>query len=938
MQEFPLSQTRAGMIPSRRMASQSTTRSLLLLLLWLGLAAFFSPSVIGLGNYSGDAPERIARTLTIIQKNYYDPGMIRPKKILEEGLNALASKIPELLLKHHYGLFAQLEVSLAGRSQMIPVRKMEKLSDISPVVGGVFNFLSSIYKGEVKPEDREYAFISGMIRSLDPHSSLLTPDMFKEFKTQTEGEYGGIGIVVGIKDEELTVIAPLEGTPASRAGLQSEDKIVEIDHVPTINMPLTEAVKKLRGEVRSRVVLLVKRKTRSPWEETLTREKIVIQSVRSKVLTGGPKKVGVLSARSFQEDTYDDLEKSVRSMVSGQTPVSGLILDLRNNPGGLLDSALRMADLFLDSGDILHTVGADNVRRETTKASTGYDITGIPMIVLVNQGSASASEIVAGALKNNNRALVIGTQTFGKGTVQSLFGLRDGSAIKLTIAQYLTPGGISIQAVGITPDIALIPTSVTDEGFDLWANRPFGEKTLDDHLKNKAINDKEKPVVTLRYLQEEAKKENDNEYAIEIDESKDYPLALANRILTAAASDSKQEWISRARPLLQEEADKQDRLLTKTLAKKNIDWTLSAGAEGNDARAQLELFSAFSEKETKKAVSKLEAGKEIVWSVSVKNRGDKDVGRLLGIVRSENSLLDEREFVIGHLKPGESKLVSVPVKIPDEIISFEEKTTIEFLHGKGSPADSLVIPVTLVEKQKPALAYRYDILDNGTEGSTGNGNGIPERGETVSLVLTLKNVSQSVADELTVNLRNVENESEIFLREARAQLTGLTPSSEATTRVSFQIASNFSKEELKLEVQVTEKTTRAGFTDTLSFPFSSGGKGIFDPPRGSEQSPPVIRIGQQRLKEDGSELTVSGTAEDDGGVADILIFVGSRKVLYQSGSPANAKKMDFTAVIPLEKGANFVSIQARDNRKFSSLKSLSIVYGHKTDLGPQAEL
>lgn len=926
------------MITFPKMTSQTTLRALALLFLWLGFSAFFSPSVIGFGSSSAEVPDRIARTLTIIQKNYYDPGMIRPQKLLDEGLNTLSSKIPELLLKHHYGLFEQLEVTLGDKSRMIPVQKIGKLSDISPVIGSVFNFLSSVYKGEVKPEEREYAFISGMIRSLDPHSSLLTPDMFKEFKTQTEGEYGGIGIVVGIKDEELTVIAPLDGTPASRAGLKSEDKIVEIDRVPTINMPLSDAVKRLRGEIRSKVVLLVKRKTQSPWEETLTREKIVIQSVRSKVIGAGPKKVGVLSVRSFQEDTYDDLEKGVRSMLAGPNAVSGLILDLRNNPGGLLDSAIRMADLFLDSGDILHTVGADNVRRETTRASTGFDITNIPMVVLVNQGSASASEIVAGALKNNGRALTVGTQTFGKGTVQSLFGLRDGSAVKLTIAQYLTPGGISIQAVGITPDISVIPSTVTGENFDLWDDRPFGEKNLDAHLKNTAVNDKEKPVYKLRYLQEETKKEEDNEYTIEIDEEKDYPLGFAKRLLSVATQGSKKDWIEATRPVLEEEVAKQDRLITRSLAKKNIDWEAGSAGEATGARAQLELFSAFSEKESKKAVSKLEAGKEIVWSVSVRNRGEKEIHRLLGVARSENSLLDEREFVVGHLKPGESKLVSVTIKVPDEVISFEEKTTIEFVHGRGSPADSLMIPVALIEKPKPILAYRYDIRDDGTEGSTGNGNGIPEKGETVSLLLTLKNTSQNTARELTVNLRNAENESNVLLREARAQLTGLDPLAAGGARVSFQIAPNFSKEDLKLELQVTEKTTRAGFTDTLSFPISEGGKTTFDPPRGSEQSPPVIRIGQKRLKEDGSELIVSGTAEDDGGVSDILIFVGNRKVLYQAGTDPNAKKVDFTATIPLEKGANFVSIQARDNRKFSSLKNLSIVSDHKKSLGPQAEL
>ncbi|MGH9896887.1 MAG: S41 family peptidase, partial [bacterium] len=331
-------------------------------------------------------------------------------------------------------------------------------------------------------------------------STLLPPKLFSEFKTQTEGEFGGIGIVIGIKEGELTVIAPLPNTPATRAGLRSKDKIVQIGEEASINMNLTEAVEKLRGKIGTQVAVTITREgAESPLHFVLTRANIKIESVQSKLITDPLGDVGVLRIKSFQEETARELSRHLRAMKEKSKNFRGIVLDLRNNPGGLLKQAIDIADRFLDEGTIVLTVGANDEIIETDEARSIDGSESSPIVVLVNDGSASASEIVAGAIKNNNRGIVIGTQTFGKGSVQSVYSLRDGSALKLTVAQYLTPGKHSIQSVGITPDINLWPMSAEKDRVDLVESGGFGEKDLEKHLES-TFKKATKPVYALGYF------------------------------------------------------------------------------------------------------------------------------------------------------------------------------------------------------------------------------------------------------------------------------------------------------------------------------------------------------------------------------------------------------------------------------------------------------
>jgi len=336
----------------------------------------------------------------------------------------------------------------AERQQANAELPLEKLQ----AVAEVYARIRSHYVDEVDDEELLEAAVRGMLSSLDPHSSYLDSDEFKALQEGTRGEFGGLGIEVGMEDGFIKVIAPIDDTPASRAGLRPGDLITRIDDEPIKGKSLNEAVKRMRGEPGSTVELTVVREGEDrPITFELTRDVIQVQSVRSRMLEPG---YGYVRVSQFQERTGRDVREALSELKKeADGSLRGLVLDLRNNPGGVLDGAVSVSDIFLSNGRIVYTEGRDE-RAEMDFNATPVDMLhGAPMVVLVNQGSASASEIVAGALQDHGRAVIMGSPTFGKGSVQSILPLGRDSAIKLTTARYYTPGGRSIQDEGIQPDI-----------------------------------------------------------------------------------------------------------------------------------------------------------------------------------------------------------------------------------------------------------------------------------------------------------------------------------------------------------------------------------------------------------------------------------------------------------------------------------------------------
>jgi len=368
--------------------------------------------------------------------------------------------------------------------------------------------LDMVEKNYVEPVENSKLIqgaINGMIKSLDPHSSFMTPDMYKDLEVETRGSFGGLGIEITILKEVLTVVSPIEDTPAYIAGIKAGDQIIRIDGKTTKDITITEAVKRLRGPRDTKVTITIMREgLAKPKDYVITRSIIKIRSVKTRVYDD---QIGYIRIASFQERTVDDVKKALQEIDTKARPLKGLVLDMRNNPGGLLNQSVEVSDLFLKSGIIVSTRGRSKEMESKAMARNDGNEPTCPIVILVNEGTASAAEIVSGALQDNGRALILGAQTFGKGSVQTVIPLEGGSALKLTTAKYYTPNGRSIQAEGITPDIVvklLHPAEEKEAPKELPVDHLIRERDLKGHIKSpKEIeakpleSNKDKPEETL---------------------------------------------------------------------------------------------------------------------------------------------------------------------------------------------------------------------------------------------------------------------------------------------------------------------------------------------------------------------------------------------------------------------------------------------------------
>ncbi|MDX1696683.1 MAG: S41 family peptidase [Thiohalobacterales bacterium] len=375
-----------------------------------------------------------------------------------------------VLVSIGHGVFAERDAARAT----LPVEELRTFSD-------VFGRIKNDYVVDVDDKELIENAIRGMLSGLDPHSSYLDSEQFNELQVGTTGQFGGLGIEVGMENGFVKVIAPIDDTPAQRAGVQAGDLVIRLDDTPVKGMTLNEAVKIMRGKPGTDIVLTIVREgVDQPIKISITRDIIRVKSVKSRMLEPG---YGYLRISQFQSKTADNMVDAINKLKKeNDNRLDGLVLDLRNNPGGVLNGAVAVSDAFLDKGMIVYTEGriADSSLR--FNATPDDIIDGAPLVVLVNQGSASASEIVAGALQDHKRAIIIGAKTFGKGSVQTILPLSSDSALKLTTARYYTPSGRSIQAEGITPDIELQPLQLSLK--DKSDIDPLKEADLSRHLGN----------------------------------------------------------------------------------------------------------------------------------------------------------------------------------------------------------------------------------------------------------------------------------------------------------------------------------------------------------------------------------------------------------------------------------------------------------------------
>jgi len=771
----------------------------------------------GDGDYKLSELKILNRSLLQIKDSYVEPDRIEPGEMLVAALDKVQNELPAVVVDYKPDEKdpASVDVKVVEQEKNFELDKLESLWEMSFRLKEIFQFIQQ----HTAPEDDktfkdiEYAAVNGMLTTLDPHSNLLTPEHYEEMQTQTGGEFGGLGIVISIRDGQLTVISPIDGTPAAAKGIQSRDKIVRIEDESTVNMNLNEAVNMLRGEPGSKVDIWVSRKGwGEPRKFTIERDKIPIESVNREPLGD---KIGYIRIKNFQANTVSDLKENLKKLKEKMGGIQGLVLDLRDNPGGLLDQAIKVADLFLEDGTVVTTVGAGNKIRDekvATKSGTEPDY---PITVLVNAGSASASEIVSGALQNHDRALVLGDTTFGKGTVQVLYEFPDTSALKLTVAQYLTPGGVSIQSRGITPDLRLIPAVADDEQVNLFlSDNILREGDLESHLSRKAAGVAENEgVVFLRYLKERRGEEED-EFRDPNAFREDFQINLSQKLLTSTGAEAKRnEMLEQLQPELEEIYSEQLGKIQKKLEGYDVDW--SAGPSPDEPEFGFEV-------ETLDAEEPIQAGDEIKLKATLTNESDAPVHRMKAITSSAHDAVDDREFLFGRVEPGGSKSWTVDVNVPEDTDTRHELVKFELSNDDENFGEPRTETVEIDALPRPRFAFNYEIDDD-------NGDGIFQKGEEVTFRVHVRNVGGADAGETLAYLKDRADNS-IYLEEGRITLEEIPKGESRTATFEFRIKEKPEQSYVGLELDVYDQTFREFVQKNVEVPFSTEDPEVADAP------------------------------------------------------------------------------------------------------------
>jgi len=801
----------------------------------------------------------LPRVVLLVKEQYVDPKRINPDAMLASILESLESRITKLVVTLPKTLEKALEQAKASDEQ---TRLSRKPLDAKPKAVGpgreklildlggvkrtfefepqksiwgmifllrqVFTFVeteakkqrltekSSLGEEPIDWEKLEEGAINALLSTLDPHSVYLKPEFARDLTLTTQGKFGGVGIVISVRDGFLTVISPMDGTPASLAGVKAKDRIIKIDDDSAINMDLNEAVNLLRGNPDSTVRVTAQRQNSSKdLEFVLKRAIIKVESVAYALIDNN---VGYLRIKAFQGNTVQDVKDGILAMKKkSNNQMSGLVFDLRGNPGGLLREAVDVSSLFLDGGEVVSTQGARPDSRQVEMASAGELDPNLKIVVLADSGSASASEIVAGALKNGGmhkgRGIVVGERTFGKGSVQMLFDfpvfkkpvLKDGAnkdkaeaelkkpdqpaALKLTIAEYFGPNHTSIQTIGVSPDIGLAPVYADKrEELKLFPEVGTREVDLEGHLatekKSQALGLEEKPMVNIEYL---APKPNEEsvEYGKLNEErlKQDFAVTVATEFIKAAKGNTRADLLASANIIRDRIQKQEQKKISEALAKYKIDWS-SGQTNGNAS-----IVASVSENKP------VVAGNKLKIAIKVKNNSTEPLYQVHGISNSKTQLFDQKEFLFGKLAPGQEIERFVEFEIPKDVVSRRDLMSVEIRDVRREKIKELDIPLEIKGLKRPRLAHLVYVDDS----KTGNGDGKLQHGEDVELTVWLKNVGDGAAFEPTVVLKN-ESGSKVFLKSGRAQSKELLPNQQTAMKFAFRVKEPTDK--VNFEIQI----------------------------------------------------------------------------------------------------------------------------------------
>ncbi len=925
----------------------------------------------------------VSPVISYVNKYYIDKNKIEPVEMLKEGLSKLEQIIDEVLIEFPENQKSKnFTVQVMDNRNSFNYKNITDIKDLTGIFDEVFGYIGANYQ----PPDKtyleiEYAVVDAILKTLDSNSGIITPKIYKEFMIETEGSFGGLGIVIGIREGQLTVISPIEGTPAYLAGVKSKDKIVQIEDGSTINMSLLEAVSKLRGPKGTKVNIHVMREGFSnPKKFTIKRDTIKIESVDAFVLEDN---ILYLKLRDFQKNSLSSIKEKANKLTGDNiNSADGIILDLRGNPGGLLEQSKKISDLFLQSGKIVSTqIGND---KKTYSANNDfYEYRG-KIVVLVDSGSASASEIVAGALKNNDRALIVGEQTFGKGSVQQIFNLKDNAALKLTIASYLTPGDISIQDVGITPDIALQRVTLSKDDIDLIPNQSRNSDDKD------SLQSLETPKHSIKFLEITTDPEEDLvEEALnskqKLDKiSSDFAVLLSINIIKNSASPDTLADINFIENEINKYSINEESKISLKLKDLSIDWSQSDNYK-NSSEIAVNI---------NKSKTIVKAGDKIDISIDVKNIGSSPIQRLYAVTDSDNPVFNNKEYIFGKISAGQTKTWTNSFEIPKWALSRDDKVELIFKDYNKNTINTYNVNVKTKQLSRPRFAFNYEIFDDGKLGTKGNGNGIPEVNEIIGLKLKLKNIGNGVSEKSTLLLKNNVGE-DLYLKKGRIKIEDIKPGEVKEGTFLFSI--NKPIKNLDLEFQIVDDIYREGvikkinlelanrpednITESVKYLANSDNIPIYGSPVDNnsviayaskdslfesrqsndkwvkvtlddtssgwinkkllnlyknnsieiskpklqpvyQQSPQIV-LEQLPLLINNNEITLNGEITDSDGVKLITVFVGEDKVLLKN---FYTKKAAFNSQINLNKGVNYINIFAKDINGLISKKTYVVRY------------
>ncbi len=782
------------------------------------------------------------RVVLKVKDDYVDPKRIHPKEMMLAALDYVERTAADVIVDSDASKDL-ITVTVGQAQKQFDLSGIDSLWKLSFTLKDVFGFMQEHLEKSDKPRDIEYAAVAGMLSTLDPHSVFLQPEQFKEMKLQTKGEFGGLGFVISMRDSQLTVVKVIKDTPAYKSGIKARDRITKIEEQSTVNLDLNDAVSRLRGKPETKISITVLRKGwPAPKRMVLTREIISIPSVEARLLDAGltptsPKAfVAGIKIKTFQGNTSHDLMRALTDLRSeakakgGQ--LAGVVLDLRGNPGGLLEQAIQVTNAFVDHGTIVTTVGYSDKMRDVKRAHAGSDVeTDLPVAVLVDSGSASASEIVAGALKNLDRALIVGRPTFGKGSVQVLYDFVDETALKLTIAQYLTPGDISIQETGIVPDVELDPAYVSKDHIDVFSpKRQMGEADLEHHFGNPAddvpvkkradVVLKDKPSEVLRFFKELPKppkggdaaaaapesdpEDADAEAADADDDFKpDFQLKFAHDLVIAAAKNTRTGMLEAARPFVAKVREAEQARINAAISALGVDWT--AGEDSGASRTAVEI---------KQTPPKVEAGQTLTLAVSVQNQGTAALHQLRAYTLSDNPILDRREFVLGTLKPGEKRSWSVPLKMPKDLTTRRDEVKLVFGEEHGhAPADQTT-EVQVLQLPHPAFAFSTQVVSKHVPE-----DGLAHVGEDFELKVDVTNTGPGPALSSFAILKSLGDEK-VFLKKGREKLDQLKPGETKTATFEVGLVKGFRGDSVPLKLQIFDDQLDEFVSEKLNVPLA----------------------------------------------------------------------------------------------------------------------